>query len=117
MRKQGRVRLQKYRALAACLLGIPAIAVAQAPAPSAVVPAPPPPQMPPSLVPSKVVDLMTPEGSAVFGAKWKTMEAKIVEGPALAIAAYRSSVETVCREGRTGICLTVNPARPPLFPR
>src|SRR3989442_2347007 len=42
--------------------------------------------MPPSLVPVHVVDLMTAEGSAVFGAQWKTFEAKIVEVPAIANA-------------------------------
>ena len=48
--------------------------LAQAPAQ-----APPAPQMPPSLVPASTVDLMSTEGSALFGAQWKTMEAKIVE--------------------------------------
>jgi len=33
--------------------------------------------------PVHVVDLMTTDGSAVFGARWKAMEAKIVECPAL----------------------------------
>src|SRR5665213_1468391 len=61
-------------------------ASAQAPAPSAATPAPPLPQMPPLLVPSQVVDLMTAEGSTVFGAQWKSVEAKIVEGPAIANA-------------------------------
>ena len=42
------------------------------------------PQMPPSLVPALSVDLMTTEGSAAFGAQWKTMEAKIVERAPLA---------------------------------
>lgn len=50
------------------------VASAQAP------PAPPPaPLMPPSLVPSATVNLMTPDGSAVFGAVWRTAEARIVE--------------------------------------
>ena len=104
MRKQGLVRLQTCRALAACLLGIPAFAAAQMPAPSAVVPAPPHPQIPPSLVPSKVVDLMTPEGSAVFGAKWKTMEAKIVESSALADAmpGYKTSYDIQPHAGEAG---------------
>jgi len=49
-------------------------------------PAPPPgPQPPiaPSLPPVCFVDLMTTAGSAVFGARWKTREAKIVEVPAI----------------------------------
>ena len=52
-----------------------------------------PPAMPPLLMPqppiaplvppAHVVDLMTTDGSAAFGARWKAMEAKIVECPAL----------------------------------
>src|SRR5580692_6643624 len=51
------------------------------------------PAMPPLLMPqppiapvvpaAHVVDLMTIEGTAAFGARWKTKEAKIVECPAL----------------------------------
>jgi hypothetical protein len=36
--------------------------------------------------PAHVVDLMTDAGSAVFGARWRGMEAKIVECPALSDA-------------------------------
>jgi hypothetical protein len=43
----------------------------------------PQPPIAPSLPPVQVVDLMTAAGSAVFGAQWKAMEAKIVECPAL----------------------------------
>src|SRR5439155_26292550 len=53
---------------------ISTISIAQTPAP-----APPSPVMPPSLPPAYVVDLMTSQGSAAFGAQWKTMEAKIVD--------------------------------------
>jgi gluconolactonase len=52
-----------------------------------------PPPMPPLLAPQPAVapltppvhavDLMTTEGSAVFGAQWRAKEAKIVECPAL----------------------------------
>jgi hypothetical protein len=52
-----------------------------------------PPASPPLLMPqppiapmvpaAHVVDLMTAAGSAAFGARWKTIEAKIVECPAL----------------------------------
>src|SRR3954469_1764477 len=53
-------------------------AAAQAPA------TPPPyPQIAPVLVPNASVNLMTTDGSALFGAQWKTMEAKIVEVPAI----------------------------------
>jgi gluconolactonase len=47
--------------------------------------APPLPSAP-LVPPVHVVDLMTAAGSAVFGAQWKGMEAKIVECPALSDA-------------------------------
>jgi gluconolactonase len=55
---------------------------------ASVAPAMPPLLMPqpaiaPLVPPVHVVDLMTAGGSAVFGAQWKAMEAKIVECPAL----------------------------------
>ena len=53
------------------------------PKPPLLVPHPP---SAPLLPPAHVVDLMTVEGSAVFDAQWKAMEAKIVECPALADA-------------------------------
>jgi len=43
----------------------------------------PPLPVAPLVPPVHVVDLMTSAGSAVFGAQWKGMEAKIVECPAL----------------------------------
>jgi gluconolactonase len=43
----------------------------------------PPHPVAPALPPVHIVDLMTVEGSAVFGAQWRGMEAKIVECPAL----------------------------------
>jgi gluconolactonase len=71
--------------LAAIPMALSTAALGQAPAPAtaAAPPPPPPPQMPPSLVPSLSVDLMTAPGSAAFGAVWKTMEAKVVERPPL----------------------------------
>ena len=42
----------------------------------------PPPIMPPSLPPSHSVDLMTVDGATALGAKWKVMEARLVEVPA-----------------------------------
>ena len=79
------------------------IATAQTPAPPAV-PPPPAPLMPPSLVPANVVDLMTAEGSAVLGAQWKSMEAKIVDGPALAGAmpGYKTSYDIQPHAGEGG---------------
>jgi gluconolactonase len=43
----------------------------------------PQPAIAPAIPPVHVVDLMTEAGSAVFGAQWRGMEAKIVECPAL----------------------------------
>jgi gluconolactonase len=43
----------------------------------------PQPAIAPLTPPVHVVDLMTPVGSAVFGATWRGMEAKLVECPAL----------------------------------
>jgi gluconolactonase len=61
-------------ALASAPAIIPMAASAQAPASP-----PPAPLMAPSLVPSATVNLMTTEGSAAFGAVWRTSEARIVE--------------------------------------
>src|ERR1700721_325946 len=44
----------------------------------------PQPPLAPLTPPAHVVDLMTAEGSAMFGARWRATEAKIVECPALA---------------------------------
>ncbi len=62
------------------------------------------PRIAPSLVPAYTVDLMTPEGSAIFGAQWKTMEAKIVEGPAIpnAIPGYKTSYDIRPQAGERG---------------
>jgi gluconolactonase len=43
----------------------------------------PQPPLAPLIPPTHVVDLMTAAGSAAFGARWKAMEAKLVECPAL----------------------------------
>ena len=43
----------------------------------------PQPAVAPLVPPVHVVDLMTADGSAVFGARWRAMEAKVVECPAL----------------------------------
>jgi gluconolactonase len=43
----------------------------------------PQPPLAPSIPPAHVVDLMTEEGSAAFGAQWRVKEAKLVECPAL----------------------------------
>src|SRR6202023_1573213 len=68
-------------ALAAVPMMVASTAAAQAPTPA---PPPPAPLMPPSLVPSLSVNLMTAEGSAAFGAVWRTTEANVVETTAMA---------------------------------
>jgi gluconolactonase len=74
MRKKTLRNLIVSAALAAAPAITPLAASAQAPAS-----APPAPLMAPSLVPSATVNLMTAEGSAAFGAVWRTSEARIVE--------------------------------------
>ena len=73
-------------------------ASAQAPPPTS------PPQIAPALVPANVVDLMTADGMTAFGAQWKHMEAKIVEGPALpaAMPGYKTSYDIAPHAGEKG---------------
>jgi len=63
-----------------------------------------PPQIAPSLVPSHAVDLITADGAAALGAKWKAMEAKIVEVPALpnAMPAYETTYDISPHAGEKG---------------
>src|SRR6266850_947105 len=99
-------RLIACAALAVVSLMIATVAIAQAPAapPANQAPQPPAPQIPPALVPSHVVDLMTEDGITAFNARWKTMEAKIVEGPALpnALAGYKTSYDISPHAGEEG---------------
>ena len=92
-------RLVACAVLGALPMGITTLAAAQAPA-AAAVPAPNP-LVAPAVVPAHVVDLMTAEGMAAFRAQWKTMEAKIVEGPALpnAMPGYKTSYDINPRAG------------------
>jgi gluconolactonase len=93
------MRTENLVLLAGCaaLVWVP-VTIAQAP------PAAPLPQMAPFLVPVHAVDLMTPEGSALFGAQWKSMEGKIVEGPAIANAmpGYKTSYDIQPHAGERG---------------
>src|SRR5215471_4877560 len=63
-----------------------------------------PPQIAPALVPAHVVDLLTAEGMTAFGAQWKHMEARIVEGPALpaAMPGYKTSYDISPHAGEKG---------------
>jgi gluconolactonase len=60
--------------------------------------------MPSYLPPLKEVDLITPEGSAVFGAEWKCKEAKIVEVPAIphATPEYKTTYDIHPHAGEAG---------------
>jgi hypothetical protein len=89
------------RTVVLVVVAVPQILAAQAQAPPA--PAPPPP-VAPAGEPVKVVDLTTAEGSALFGAQWKNMDAKIVEGPAMPNAgpAWTTSYDVVPHAGEAG---------------
>jgi hypothetical protein len=102
------MRTKDLHWLVACaVLASPAMtapsAFAQALAPQ-IAPAPPAPQIAPSLVPSYTVDLMTTEGSAAFGAQWKTMEAKVVESPPIkdTMPAYKTGYDIMPHAGEAG---------------
>jgi gluconolactonase len=60
--------------------------------------------MPPSLPPTYVVNLMTPEGIAAFSTQWKNMDAKIVEGPAMpgAGAKWKTAYDIQPHAGEAG---------------
>jgi hypothetical protein len=51
-----------------------------------------------------VVDLITREGSAAFGAQWKTTEAKIVEVPAIsdAMPEFKTTYDIEPHAGESG---------------
>ena len=106
MRRNYRGSLIACAALAVGPLTIATVTVAQAPAspPATAAAQTPAPQIPPVLPPSHAVDLMTADGMAAFGAQWKTMEARIVEGPALpnAMAGYRTSYDISPHAGEGG---------------
>jgi hypothetical protein len=55
----------------------------------------PQPPLAPLVPPVHVVDLMTAEGSAAFGARWKGLEAKLIEVPALtdSMAEFKSTYD------------------------
>jgi hypothetical protein len=65
---------------------------------------PPPPPLAPTHAPSHVVDLMTAEGSAAFSARWKTMEAKIVDVPAIpnSMPEYKTTYDISPHAGEEG---------------
>ena len=98
MRNKDLSMLVTCGALAALPLIIPAVSGAQAPP----APAPnPPPVIAPSLPATYVVNLATPEGMAAFSARWKNMDVKIVEAPAMPNAgpAWKSSYDITPKAG------------------
>jgi gluconolactonase len=98
MNNKGFVGLLARAALTLIPITIATAASAQAPPPTT------PPEVAPTLVPAATVNLMTAEGAAALGAHWKTMEAKIVEGPALngAKPGYKTSYDISPHAGESG---------------
>ena len=113
------VRILTLAALAGSAIAVPVAAAPQAAAPQTAAPpavapsaspwAPrlpmsPTPLMPPYIPPVKDVDLMTAEGSAVFGAEWKSVEAKIVEAPAApgAMPEFKTTYDIQPHAGESG---------------
>jgi hypothetical protein len=64
----------------------------------------PPHGVAPLVPPAHVVDLMTNAGSALFGAQWRAMEAKIVECPALtdAMPEFKTTYDVEPYAGESG---------------
>jgi hypothetical protein len=64
----------------------------------------PPHPVAPLVPPAHVVDLMTNAGSAIFGARWRAMEARIVECPALsdAMPEFKTTYDVEPYAGESG---------------
>jgi gluconolactonase len=101
------MRSKSVHGLLACaaMVGLAALISGMMPANAQAPAAPAPaPQLAPALPPSLSVDLMTAQGAAALGAQWKTMEAKIVEGPAIPnhMPGYEKSYDLSPRAGGPG---------------
>jgi gluconolactonase len=98
MKHQLRSGIAALGLIAGTALLLSAASVAQTPAPT---PAPIPA---PSLPPNVEVDLMTNPGSAMFGAQWKTMEAKIIQVPPIPehLPGYDSAYDIAPHAGEAG---------------
>ncbi len=85
-------------ALGALLLMASTVSVAQAPPASAATPLP---VIAPSIPAGYVVNLATPEGMTAFNARWKNMDVKIVEAPAMPNAgeAWKTSYDITPKAG------------------
>jgi gluconolactonase len=99
MRKADLRRTLAWAALAVPVM-ISAMAAAQAPAPTPA----PAPAIAPALPPNRVVNLMTAEGVAAFGAQWRTMPVKIVEIPHIPNAKpeYQTTYDIQPHAGESG---------------
>ena len=62
------------------------------------------PAIAPSLPPSHVVDLTTPDGMSSFAAQWKNLDAKIIEVPAMPTAgpAWKTAYDLTPKAGEAG---------------
>jgi len=85
-------------AVAALSMTIASVALAQAPPASAATPLP---VIAPSIPAAYVVNLTTPEGMAAFNGRWKNMDVKIVEAPAMPNAgpAWKTSYDITPKAG------------------
>src|SRR5215470_13349144 len=101
--KPGRTTMY-HRNLATLLAGAMLATISLTAASAQPLPPTSPPQIAPALVPAHVVDLLTADGMAAFGAQWKHMEAKIVEGPAQqgAMPGYTTSYDLTPKAGAKG---------------
>ena len=93
------VRGAVFASVAAVPALLASLSIAQTPAPAA---APNPlPVIAPSLPPTRVVDLATNEGTALFNGQWRNMDAKIIEVPAMPNAgpAWKSAYDLMPKAG------------------
>ena len=99
MRKEGFGILMSCSAVAALFLMISSVSVAQAPAPASA--STPLPVIAPSIPAAYVVNLTTTEGMAALNGRWKNMDVKIVEAPAMPNAgpAWKSSYDITPKAG------------------
>src|SRR4030095_12691053 len=93
--------LVTFGALAALLVVISSVSVAQAPQAPPASAATPMPVVAPSIPAAYFVNLATAEGMAAFNARWKNMDVKIVEAPAMPNAgeAWKSSYDITPKAG------------------
>ena len=101
MQKKSLVRLLAC----AALFSLPVmVSLAQTPPAASLAASTPLPVIAPSIPPNYAVDLMTAQGSAAFGAQWKTMEAKIIQVAPIpnALPGYKTGYDIDPHAGESG---------------